>query len=184
MNETLVDCFDKKAKARFIELNSVMASALRDDIIKDTGHPKLRAKCLDLISKLRIEAAILNPNKTARRPESPPRAQPKLQNAKQFDDDFKEKLGLDENGQIKVSHGPEEIKEMLDKGMVKTYNSRRTANTSALQAMLDGGKTVIESSAPVTGQKATDETHRSEKTVDQSGKNIRSHAALPQSKDS
>ena len=73
MSETIMDCLDKKAKTRFIELNSVMASALRDDIIKDSGHPKLRAKCLDIISKLRIETSILNPAKTGRRPESPPK---------------------------------------------------------------------------------------------------------------
>ena len=82
-----------------MELNAVMASSLRDDIIKDTGHPKLRAKCLDLISKLRVEASVLNVAKTGKRPESPPKAAPpKLQNVKAFDDDFKEKLGLDENG--------------------------------------------------------------------------------------
>ena len=111
MSETIMDCLDKKAKTRFIELNSVMASALRDDIIKDSGHPKLRAKCLDIISKLRIETSILNPAKTGRRPESPPKpVKPVLQNVKEYDGDFKEKLGLDENGQIKLSHGPEEIK--------------------------------------------------------------------------
>ena len=79
MSETIVDCLDKKAKARFIELNTVMASALRDDIIKDSGHPKLRQKCLDVISKLRVESQVLNAAKTARRPESPPKQpQPKL----------------------------------------------------------------------------------------------------------
>ena len=98
MSETIVDCLDKKAKARFIELNTIMASALRDDIIKDTGHPKLRAKCLDLISKLRVEAAVLNISKTAKRPESPPKVAPQLTNVKHFDDDFKEKLCLDQNG--------------------------------------------------------------------------------------
>ena len=73
MSETIIDCLDKKAKTRFIELNTVMASALRDEIIKDTGHPKLRAKCLDIISKLRVESQVLNAAKTARRPESPPK---------------------------------------------------------------------------------------------------------------
>ena len=56
MNETLLDCFDKKAKLRFIELNTVMTDALRDEVLKDTGHPKMRAKCLDLITKMRLEA--------------------------------------------------------------------------------------------------------------------------------
>ena len=66
MSETIIDCLDKKAKIRFIEINTVMAGTLRDDIIKDTGHPKLKAKVLDLISKLRVEASILNPSKTAK----------------------------------------------------------------------------------------------------------------------
>ena len=83
MSETILDCLDKKAKTRFIEINAVMATALRDDILKDSGHPKLRAKCLDLISKLRIETTILNPAKTGRRPESPPKpVKPVLQNVK------------------------------------------------------------------------------------------------------
>ena len=56
MNETLLDCFDKKAKLRFIELNTVMTDALRDEVLKDTGHPKMKAKCLDLITKMRLEA--------------------------------------------------------------------------------------------------------------------------------
>ena len=56
MNETLLDCFDKKAKIRFIELNTVMTDTLRDEVLKDTGHPKLKAKCLDLITKMRLEA--------------------------------------------------------------------------------------------------------------------------------
>ena len=56
MNETLLDCFDKKAKLRFIELNTVMTDALRDEVLKDTGHPKMKAKCLDLITKRRLEA--------------------------------------------------------------------------------------------------------------------------------
>ena len=66
MSETLVDCLDKKAKARFIELNSAMSDALRLDVINDSGHPKLKAKVLDLITKLRVESKILNPAKTGR----------------------------------------------------------------------------------------------------------------------
>ena len=42
---------------------------------------------------------MLNVAKTARKPESPIRAAPpKLGNAKMYDDDFKEKLGLDNEG--------------------------------------------------------------------------------------
>ena len=63
MSETLVDCLDKKARVRFIETNNTMSEALREEIIKDTGHPKLKLKALDLISKLRVEVKILNPQK-------------------------------------------------------------------------------------------------------------------------
>ena len=33
---------------------------------------------------------------------------------------------------------------MIDKGMLKAYNSRKTQNNSALKAMLDGAKAVAE----------------------------------------
>ena len=56
MSETIVDCLEKKAKVRFIELNTIMAAALREEIIKDCGHPKLRKKCLDILTKLRVES--------------------------------------------------------------------------------------------------------------------------------
>ena len=88
-----------------------MSEALREDIIKDSGHPKLKAKCLDLITKLRLESNVLNTQKTARAPPQP--ENPKLSNVKNFDENDKEPLGLDENGQIKLSHGVEEIKEMV-----------------------------------------------------------------------
>ena len=55
MAETVMEVLDKKAKLKFYELNCNMAEALREEIIKDSGHPKLKAKCLDLISKLRVE---------------------------------------------------------------------------------------------------------------------------------
>lgn len=61
MSETLMDVLDKKARVRFIEMNNIMSDALREDIIKDSGHPKLKLKALDLISKLRVESKVLNP---------------------------------------------------------------------------------------------------------------------------
>lgn len=64
---------------------------LREDIIKDSGHPKLKAKCLDLITKLRLEASILNESKTGKAKEPPLKVQ------KEFDEKDKA-LGLDENG--------------------------------------------------------------------------------------
>ena len=110
MSETLIDCLDKKAKAKFIETNTVMSEALREEIIKDNGHPKLKLKALDLITKLRVEARILNPQKTARAT-GPVEVLPKMNDVRKYDDDLDhEKLGLDDNGQIKVSHGVEEIK--------------------------------------------------------------------------
>ena len=70
MSETIIDCLEKKAKNRFIELNTIMCEALREDIIKDSGHPKLKAKVLDLISRLRVEQNVLNTSKTGRAPPS------------------------------------------------------------------------------------------------------------------
>lgn len=61
-----MECFDKKAKLRFMELNTLMADTLREEIIKDCGHPKLKAKCLDLITKMRIESKVLNEAKTGK----------------------------------------------------------------------------------------------------------------------
>ena len=55
-----MDILDRKQKKALIEINLTMSEVLREDIMNDCGHPKLRAKCLDLISKLRLEANILN----------------------------------------------------------------------------------------------------------------------------
>ena len=117
MAETLNESLDKKTRVRFQEYNHAMAEALREEIIKDTGHPKLKAKCLDLISRLRIESNVLNSTKTSRefrrtetRIERPP---------KEYDEDGKEILSLDEAGQIRVSHGVEEMEEMVNQGLLK-----------------------------------------------------------------
>lgn len=66
MSETVMECLDKKGKLRFMELNNLMSDTLREDIIKDCGHPKLKAKCLDLLTKMRIEAKVLNEAKTGK----------------------------------------------------------------------------------------------------------------------
>eukprot|EP00353_Schmidingerella_taraikaensis_P013685 CAMPEP_0185594164 /NCGR_PEP_ID=MMETSP0434-20130131/73832_1 /TAXON_ID=626734 ORGANISM="Favella taraikaensis, Strain Fe Narragansett Bay" /NCGR_SAMPLE_ID=MMETSP0434 /ASSEMBLY_ACC=CAM_ASM_000379 /LENGTH=73 /DNA_ID=CAMNT_0028221269 /DNA_START=1 /DNA_END=222 /DNA_ORIENTATION=+ len=73
-----------------------MAEALREEIIKDCGVPKLKAKCLDLISKLRIETNVLNMTKTgkAARVDTPP----EKTRSKEYDENGKEVLSLDENG--------------------------------------------------------------------------------------
>ena len=44
---------------------------------------------------------------------------PMLKDANAYGDDFKEPLGLDENGLIKVSHDAKDIQEMVNRGMIK-----------------------------------------------------------------
>ena len=108
MSETLMECLDKKAKVRFTEMNLIMSEALREDIIKDNGQPKLKLKALDLITKLRVEAKVLNPQKTGRAA-GPIDVLPKMKDSKGYDDKDKEVLGLDENGQIKITHNADDI---------------------------------------------------------------------------
>ena len=43
-----------------------MCDVLREKVIVDAGHPKLKKKCLDLINKLRMEANLLNEGKTGK----------------------------------------------------------------------------------------------------------------------
>lgn len=156
MSETIIDCLEKKAKVRFIELNTLMANTLRDEIIRDSGHPKLKAKCLDLISKLRVESAVLNVAKTAKA--EPEQIKPNITvvNSKNFTNDDKEALGLDANGQIKLSHGVEEIKTMLDQGIVKTYGRKTTrldaTDLSGLKNMVSAGALMKE---PLKSQNTT-----------------------------
>ncbi len=138
MAETVIECLDKKAKLKFQEINAVMAETLRDDIIKDSGHPKLKSKCLDLISKLRLESALLNVGKTGKN-KNIAQEQAPLKNAKEYDENGIEKLGLDAEGQIKLTHGVEQIQTMIDKGMVKQLGkgkSNYTGNSSQLAQML------------------------------------------------
>lgn len=61
------ECIDKKHKQRFLEINLTMNDVLRQEIMQDKhGHSKLKAKTLDLMTKLRLEANVLNANKTAK----------------------------------------------------------------------------------------------------------------------
>ena len=62
----------------------------------DTGNTKLKAKVLDLISKLRIEANVLNTAKNAKN--NSMQGAPMLKDVSKYGDDFKEPLGLDDNG--------------------------------------------------------------------------------------
>ena len=61
-----MECIDKKYKMKFLEINTTMCDVLRAEIMQDTGHSKLKAKTLDLISKLRLEANVLNASKTGK----------------------------------------------------------------------------------------------------------------------
>ena len=137
MSETIIDCLDKKAKIKFIELNTIMSEALREDIIQDSGHPKLKKKVLDLITKLRVEANVLNPQKTMKAAKDKI-CKPVGMNAKDFNDldNVKESLGLDADGQIKLSHGVEEIKEMVEKGMLKQKNVKKGGSINNTNSML------------------------------------------------
>ena len=91
--QTVNAVLDKRQRTRFSEFNSRMMEQMRIEVFKDTGHSKLKQKCLDLISKLRLEADILNPSKTGRAAlvESPYSNEP-------LDEEEKANLSLDENG--------------------------------------------------------------------------------------
>ena len=91
-----MDILDRKQKKALAEINWAMSEAFREDIMNDCGHPKLRAKALDLITKLRMEANILNAQKTAKAP--PPVDVPQNIALSKLNSDGIEKLGLDENG--------------------------------------------------------------------------------------
>lgn len=42
-----------------------------------------------------------------------------MKNAQVYDENYKEPLGLDDNGQIKLSHDHTDIQKMIDRGMIK-----------------------------------------------------------------
>ena len=44
-----------------------MTDVLRDEVLKDTGHSRLKGTVLDLISKLRVEAKVISTHKEALR---------------------------------------------------------------------------------------------------------------------
>lgn len=134
-SETIIDCLDKKARVRFAEINNVMSDALRQDIMNDTGNTKFKTKCLDLITKLRLEVNVLNSAKTQKAGPKDGGVNPQLRDVGAYDANFKEPLGLDENGQIKVSHDVDDIKKMVELGMIKTGQNRMpTKKISTLKA--------------------------------------------------
>ena len=98
-----MECLDKKAKVKLNEINTVMCDVMRQDLMHDTGSSKLKNKVLDLITKLRVEASVLNPSKTGKAVYYEP-----------TEETEKEPLGLDENGQIKLTHDAEDIKSMVN----------------------------------------------------------------------
>ena len=57
------EVLDKKQKAKLKTINDQITTVLRDEVLKDTGHSRLKQTTLDLISKLRVEARILTVQK-------------------------------------------------------------------------------------------------------------------------
>ena len=104
LSETLMEVLEKKSRVRFYEVNCLMTDALRDDILKDSGHPELKAKVLDLITKLRCERDVLQHAKDEFAKELPPPPEPYTP---VYDENGKEILSLDNKGSIRVNHGVE-----------------------------------------------------------------------------
>ena len=123
-----MECIDKKHKMKFIEINTAMCDMLRQEIMQDNGHSKLKAKTLDLINKLRLEANVLNANKNKVNTQNSLNGK----NTKESEIAEKEPLGLDENGQIKLSHDAEDIKQMVELGMIKQSLGSPSKNASVM----------------------------------------------------
>lgn len=75
-----------------------MSDTLRHEIMSDLGNTKFKNKVLDLIEKVRLEADMLNASKTAKLPEVERAIKPRMIDAKNYDKNGIEKLGVDEGG--------------------------------------------------------------------------------------
>ena len=108
-----------------------MTEALREEVLKDSGHSKLKTKCLDMITKLRVEASLLN-TKTGKVAVQHPATPPIIEEVLSDEEKNKPKPipTLDENGQVRIEHGPEDIKEMMKLGTLKPR--RRTSTLSGI----------------------------------------------------
>ena len=71
ITETVGEVISVESRQRFYDISKLMARALRKEIIADKGNSKLKHKTLDLITALRIEDNLLNPNKTGLAPKKP-----------------------------------------------------------------------------------------------------------------
>ena len=114
MSDTISTILDKKQKQRFYEHNETITEALREEVLKDSGHSRLKDKCLDLIQKLKLEASIIN-NSTGRAKVPQPNTPPKS-NAEDAEINKDKPITLNDNGQIRIEHGPKEIKELIRTG--------------------------------------------------------------------
>lgn len=61
--ETMENVLDKKQLIKLKAINDDLTTVLREEILKDTGHSRLKQKTLDIISKLRVEARVLTTKK-------------------------------------------------------------------------------------------------------------------------
>lgn len=61
--EATEDCFNAKQKNRLREITSTMGEIFRAEVLTDLGTPALRHACLQLITKLRVENALLSEEK-------------------------------------------------------------------------------------------------------------------------
>lgn len=98
INETVGECISAKHKIRFSEISTLMSDTLRHEIMSDLGNTKFKNKVLDLIEKVRLEADMLNASKTAKLPEVERAIKPRMIDAKNYDKNGIEKLGVDEGG--------------------------------------------------------------------------------------
>jgi hypothetical protein len=59
ITETVRECLSRKGKYLLGVVDNLMCNELRQRVFKDVGHPQLQARCLEVISKLQLEANML-----------------------------------------------------------------------------------------------------------------------------
>lgn len=57
--ETMEAVLDKKQRQKLADINHTLTDILRDEVLRDTGSSKLKQKVLDVITKLRVEAKVV-----------------------------------------------------------------------------------------------------------------------------
>ena len=58
--ETTEDSFNLKSRTRLKEVASKMSDQMRTVVLEDIGNPTLKQVCLNMITKLRLESALLD----------------------------------------------------------------------------------------------------------------------------